>query len=86
MIQTSVASDTTDTNHTSIYRVRRAGGVPFGARECGSCEVFWPTGQREPKVGKMMNIRMAMMIGLSCSAILVLVRMGTAVAMPGLGL
>jgi len=34
----------------------------------------------------MKNVRMAAMIGLSCSAILVLVRIGTAVAMPGLGL
>jgi hypothetical protein len=33
----------------------------------------------------MKNIRMAMMIGLGCSAILVLVRVGAAVAMPGLG-
>jgi len=34
----------------------------------------------------MKNVRLAAMIGLSCSAILVLVRIGTAVAMPGLGL
>ena len=34
----------------------------------------------------MNNVRMAALIGLSCSVILVLVRIGTAVAMPGLGL
>jgi hypothetical protein len=34
----------------------------------------------------MRNIRLAMMIGLGCSAILVVVRIGTAVAMPGFGL
>jgi hypothetical protein len=34
----------------------------------------------------MKNTRVAVLIGLSCSAILVLVRFGTAVAMPGLGL
>jgi hypothetical protein len=33
----------------------------------------------------MKNMRMAMLIGLSSSAILVLVRIGTAVAMPGFG-
>jgi hypothetical protein len=46
----------------------------------------WPAGRGNPKVGKMKSVRMAMIIGLSCSAILVLVRIGTAVAMPGLGL
>jgi len=34
----------------------------------------------------MKNLRVAAVIGLSCSAVLVLVRIGTAVAMPGLGL
>jgi hypothetical protein len=34
----------------------------------------------------MRNVRFAMLIGLSCSAILVLVRIGTAYAMPGFGL
>jgi hypothetical protein len=34
----------------------------------------------------MKNVGVAAMIGLSCSAILVLVRIGAAVAMPGLGL
>jgi hypothetical protein len=34
----------------------------------------------------MKNMRVAVLVGLSCSAILVLVRIGTAVAMPGLGL
>ena len=34
----------------------------------------------------MKNVRLAVLIGLSCSAILVLVRYGTAVAMPGVGL
>ena len=34
----------------------------------------------------MKNVRLAAMIGLSSSAILVLVRIGTAVAMPGIGL
>ena len=34
----------------------------------------------------MKNVRMAVMIGLASSAILVLVRIGTAVAMPGFGL
>jgi hypothetical protein len=33
----------------------------------------------------MKNIRMAMMIGIGSSAILVLVRIGAAVAMPGFG-
>lgn len=33
----------------------------------------------------MKNIRMAVMIGVGCSAVLVLVRVGAAVAMPGLG-
>ena len=39
-----------------------------------------------PKVGVMNNVRFAVLMGLSCSAILVLVRIGTAYAMPGLGL
>jgi hypothetical protein len=39
-----------------------------------------------PKVGVMENVRFAVLMGLSCSAILVLVRIGTAYAMPGLGL
>jgi hypothetical protein len=34
----------------------------------------------------MQNVRFAMFMGLSCSAVLVLVRIGTAYAMPGLGL
>jgi hypothetical protein len=34
----------------------------------------------------MNNFRMAAMIGLGCSAILVLVRIGTVVAMPAVGL
>jgi len=34
----------------------------------------------------MNNVRFAVLIGLSCSAILILVRIGTAAAMPGLGL
>ena len=38
------------------------------------------------KVGVMENVRFAVMMGLSASAILVLVRIGTAYAMPGLGL
>ena len=41
---------------------------------------------RKAEGGNMKNVRMAAMIGLSCSAILVLVRIGTAVAMPGVGL
>jgi hypothetical protein len=38
------------------------------------------------KVGVMNNVRFAVLMGLSCSAILVLVRLSTAYAMPGLGL
>jgi len=38
------------------------------------------------RVGVMGNVRFAVMMGLSASAILVLVRFGTAYAMPGLGL
>jgi len=34
----------------------------------------------------MENVRFAVLMGLSCSVILVLVRFGTAYAMPGLGL
>jgi hypothetical protein len=34
----------------------------------------------------MKSVRFAVLIGMSCSAILILVRIGTAVAMPGLGL
>lgn len=41
---------------------------------------------RLAKVGVMGNVRFAVMMGLSASAILVLVRFGTAYAMPGLGL
>ena len=37
-------------------------------------------------VGVMGNVRFAVLMGLSASAILVLVRIGTAYAMPGLGL
>jgi len=41
---------------------------------------------RLAKVGVMGNVRFAVLMGLSASAILVLVRFGTAYAMPGLGL
>jgi hypothetical protein len=41
---------------------------------------------RLSKVGVMGNVRFAVMMGLSASTILVLVRIGTAYAMPGLGL
>jgi len=34
----------------------------------------------------MQNVRFAVLMGLSCSAVLVLVRIGAAYAMPGLGL
>lgn len=34
----------------------------------------------------MQNVRFAVLIGMACSAVLVLVRIGTAYAMPGLGL
>ncbi len=42
--------------------------------------------RRKTEGGNMKNVRVAVLIGLSCSAILVLVRIGTAVAMPGFGL
>ena len=42
--------------------------------------------EAEDEGGKMKNVRFAVLVGLSCSALLVLVRIGTAVAMPGLGL
>jgi hypothetical protein len=42
--------------------------------------------EAEDEGANMKNVRFAVVMGVSCSAILVLVRIGTAVAMPGLGL
>ena len=45
-----------------------------------------PAEAEEDEGANMKNVRFAVLMGLSCSAILVLVRIGTAVAMPGFGL